>query len=70
MFQGNPDKATKRNVFQRCMFANILFNDDTGKLTLLCGGDQTDFGSTIKERGEECQRVGEEWAVAENVLND
>ncbi|GME65410.1 uncharacterized protein K452DRAFT_283614 [Neofusicoccum parvum] len=62
-------RETKSDVMQRAMFANILFNDTTGKLTAMCGGDTTEFNADVKAKSEDCQNKAGEWGISEGLLS-
>jgi len=67
MSQNNTER--KSEVMQRCMFANVLFSDTTGKLTLMCGGDTTEFGNDVKQKSADCEKKAGEWGVAQNLIS-
>ncbi|KAF4309330.1 hypothetical protein GTA08_BOTSDO02127 [Botryosphaeria dothidea] len=54
------NRETKSDVMQRSMFANILFNDTTGKLTMMTGGDSTEFNADVKAKSEDVQNKARE----------
>ncbi|KAF2146335.1 uncharacterized protein K452DRAFT_283614 [Aplosporella prunicola CBS 121167] len=58
----------KSDIMQRCMFADVLFNDTTGKMTLMCSGDTTEFGQHVKRASADCQQKAMQWGEAERVL--
>ncbi|KAH7057254.1 hypothetical protein B0J12DRAFT_653840 [Macrophomina phaseolina] len=63
------DREAKSDVMQRSMFANILFNDTTGKLTQMTGGDSTEFSDDVKAKSEAVQNKAGAWGVAEGLLS-
>ena len=63
--QNNAER--KSEAMQRCAFANILFNDTTGKLTALCSGDTTEFSDDVKQKSADCEKKANEWGVAQNL---
>ncbi|RPB24635.1 hypothetical protein L211DRAFT_837570 [Terfezia boudieri ATCC MYA-4762] len=67
MSQSNTEP--KSNVMQRCIFANLLFHDTTGTLTLLCGGDTTEFGDDVKQKSADCEKKAGEWEAAQNLTS-
>jgi len=53
-----PDPAdTRREVGMRCMFAQMLVNDDTGKLSLMTQDPRTEFTEEVKEMAQRCVDV-------------
>ncbi|OJD37372.1 uncharacterized protein BKCO1_7000136 [Diplodia corticola] len=69
LLASNNNRETKTDVMQRSLFANILFNDTTGKLTMLTGGDTTEFNADVKAKSEDVQTKAGEWGVAEGLLS-
>ena len=65
MSQDSPERGSE--AMQRCMFANILFNDPSGKLSLMCGGDTTEFSDDIKQKSADCEKKAGEWGVAQGL---
>ncbi|KAB2580608.1 hypothetical protein BFW01_g3434 [Lasiodiplodia theobromae] len=63
------NREAKSDVMQRSMFANILFNDTTGKLTMMTGGDTSEFSADVKAKSEDVQKKAGDWAVAEGILS-
>lgn len=50
-----PDPAeARKDVGLRCVFQQVLFNDNTGKLALMTQDPNTEFTQEIKERAKEC----------------
>ena len=65
--QGN-NRETKMDIMQRSSFAKVLFNDTTGKLTLMTGGDTTDFSADVKAKAATVEEKAGTWAVSNGIL--
>ncbi|KAL1648347.1 hypothetical protein SLS58_002100 [Diplodia intermedia] len=69
LLAAGSNTETKSDVMQRSMFANILFNDSTGKLTMMTDGDASEFNADVKAKSEDVQDKAGEWGVAEGLLS-
>ncbi|KAL9111533.1 MAG: hypothetical protein Q9227_004021 [Pyrenula ochraceoflavens] len=55
--RGKNRKEIQSDVSGRCMFQDLLFNDTTGKLAMMTGGDQTEFDANVKEKSKHANEI-------------